>query len=526
MKVLVTDRLGEKGLAYLQGRPSLEVEVAAGLDPAALIDHAKGAEGWIIRSGTNLTRELIEAAPNLRVIGRAGIGVDNIDVEAATERGIVVLNTPDANATTTAELAIAHLFSLSRHLPQADRSLREGRWERSKLMGSEVTGKTIGVLGFGTIGRIVAERCRGLRMRVLGFDPFVAPEVMKELGVQPAELEQLLAESDYVTVHVPKNEHTAGLLDEERIGLMKKGARLINCARGGIVDESALLAALERGHLAGAALDVFETEPPKDNPLLARDDVVATPHIGASTTEAQAKVSSAICEQVAAFLENGEIRNAINLPPLAAEDAGRLAPWTTLARRLGRLLGQLTTWPLEELRVELSGRASELDLRPVTADALTGLFEDRLQENVNRVNAALIAKRQGLCVREVRTDSARDHVSLLSLRARGPDGELEVAGTLLGERHPRLVRIGEFGVEIALAGPLLVTRHEDTPGAIGAIGTALGVSGVNITAMAVGTSANGEQTSAVLSVGEEPSAEAMDRVRALAAVHDLRFVRG
>jgi len=526
VKVLVTDRLGEEGLAYLEGRPSLLVDVAIGLEPEALREHAADAEGWIVRSGTTLTRELIEAAPKLRVIGRAGIGVDNIDVQAATERGVVVLNTPDANATTTAELAIAHVFSLSRHLPQANQSLREGRWERSKFMGTEISGKTIGVIGFGTIGRIVADRCRGLRMRVLAHDPFVAPELMKELGVQPAELEQLLAASDYVTVHVPKNDHTAGLLNAERIAAMKQGARLINCARGGIVDETALLAALERGHLAGAALDVFESEPPGEHPLLARDDVVATPHIGASTTEAQAKVSSAICEQVAAFLEDGEIRNAINLPPLGAEDAGRLEPWTTLGRRLGRLLGQLTTWPIEEIRVELAGRASELDLRPVTSDVLTGLFEDRLDEPVNRVNAQLVAKRQGLCVREVRTDAARDHVSLLSLRAQGPDGELEVAGTLLGERHPRLVRIGEFGVEMALAGPLLVMRHDDEPGVIGEIGTVLGEVGVNIPAMAVGMSEDGKQASAVLSIDGEPSAEAMERVRAIAAVHDLRFVRG
>jgi D-3-phosphoglycerate dehydrogenase len=526
VKVLVTDRLGEDGLAYLQGRSSLQVDVAVGLEPGALREHAGDADAWIVRSGTTLTRELIAAAPKLRVIGRAGIGVDNIDVEAATERGVVVLNTPDANATTTAELAIAHLFSLSRHLPQADRSLREGRWERGKLVGAEVTGKSIGVVGFGTIGRIVAERCRGLRMRVLAYDPFVAPEVMKDLGVQPAGLEQLLAESDYVSVHVPKNAHTTRLLNAERIAGMKKGARLINCSRGGIVDEGALLAALESGHLAGAAVDVFETEPPGAHPLLAREDVVATPHLGASTTEAQAKVSLAICEQVAAFLEDGEIRNAINLPSLGAEDAGRLAPWIELGRRLGCILAQIARWPVEELWVELAGQASALDARPVTAEAITGLLEDRLDVPVNRVNAPSLAKKQGLTVHEVRTDGAREHLSLLNLRARGPEGEVGVEGTLLGERHPRLVRIDEFPVDIALVGPLLITRHDDTPGVIGAVGSALGESGVNINGMTVGKREADGVASAVLSMADEPPAEAIERVQALSAVHDVHLVRG
>lgn len=526
MKVLVTDRLGEDGLAHLEGRPSLQVVVAIGLEPEALLSHAADAEGWIIRSGTTITRELIEAAPKLRVIGRAGIGVDNIDIEAATERGVVVLNTPDANATTTAELAIAHLFSLSRHLPRADRSLREGRWDRSRLMGSEVTGKTIGIVGFGTIGRIVADRCRGLRMKVLAHDPFVAPELMAELGAQSADLERLLAESDYVTVHVPKNAHTANLLDETRIAGMKPGARLINCSRGGIVDEGALLAALERGHLAGAAIDVFEKEPPGAHPFLERDDVVATPHIGASTLEAQAKVSTAICEQVAAFLEEGEIRNAVNLPSLRAEDAERLAPWARLGRRLGSILAELAPWPVEELLVELAGRASEFDVRPISAEVITGLLTGRLDVPVNRVNASMLAKKQGLLVRESRADGVRGHVSLLTVRSKGPAGELSVAGTLLDERSPRLVRIGEFPLDIALVGPLLITRHDDKPGAIGAVGSALGESGVNITAMTVGTSVAGEVASAVLCVAEEPPQEALDRVRALPTVHDARLVRG
>ena len=526
MKVLVTDRLGEQGLAELEGREGLVVDVALGLEPAQLAERAADAEAWIVRSGTQLTAELMRAAPKLRVIGRAGIGVDNIDVPAATERGIVVLNTPDANATTTAELALAHILSLSRNLPRADRSLREGKWERSKLTGTEITGKTVGVIGFGTIGRILAKRCLGLKMRVLAHDPFVSPELVKQLGATPAELEQLLAESDYVSVHVPKNEHTAGLLNAERIALMKKGARLIQCARGGIVEEAALLEALESGHLAGAALDVFETEPPVDNPLLKRDDVVATPHLGASTTEAQAAVSAEICAQVADFLQTGEIRNAVNLPSLDAEVADRLAPWLRLSRRLGRILAELAPTPLDKLRLRLAGRASELDTRPLAAEALAGLLEDRLDCAVNRVNAPVLAKRQGLAVTETRADTVEGYLSLLTLTAISGETEFEVAGTLLAERHPRLVRLGEFEVEIDPEQSLLVTRHADRPGTIGALGTVLGEHGVNIVAMAVGTLASGSEASAVVAVAREPSEEALAAVRALDAVTDLRLVKG
>lgn len=526
MKVLVTDRLGEQGLAGLKARPGLEVDVALGLSPAELAERAADAEGWIVRSGTTLTAELIAAAPRLRVIGRAGIGVDNIDVAAATERGVVVLNTPDANATTTAELALAHLFSLARHLPQADRSLREGKWERSTLTGTEVTGKTVGVIGFGTIGRILASRCLGLKMRVLAHDPFVAPELVKQLGATPVELDQLLAESDFVSVHVPKNEHTTGLLNAERLGLMKEGARLIQCARGGIVDEAALLDALESGRLAGAALDVFETEPPVDNPLLKRDDVVATPHLGASTREAQAAVSTAICAQVADFLERGEIRSAVNLPSLDAEVADRLAPWLRLSRRLGRILAELAPRPFGKLRLRLAGRASELDTRPLAAEALAGLLEDRLAGPVNRVNAPVLAKRQGLAVTETRADTVEGYLSLLTLTAVGEEGELEVAGTLLAERHPRLVRLGEFQVEIDPEQALLVTRHANRPGTIGALGTLLGEHGVNIAAMAVGTAPSGDEASAVLAVVPEPDEAALAAVRALEVVVDLHLVKG
>jgi D-3-phosphoglycerate dehydrogenase len=523
-KVLVTDRLAGPGLDYLQSRSGLEVEVATGREPEELPDLIRDADALVVRSGTKVTRELIEAGERLAVIGRAGIGVDNIDVEAATDRGVLVLNTADANATTTAELAIAHIFSLSRNLPQADRSVRSGQWQRSRFSGRELTGKTVGVVGFGTIGRIVASRCIGLQMRVVGHDPFVKREVFESAGVEPAELDELLAKSDYVTIHTPLNDRTRGLINASNISLMGPGAFLINCARGGIVDEGALVEALSNGKIAGAALDVFEREPPVDSPLLELENVVLTPHLGASTAEAQTKVAVAIARQVAAFLESGEAIGAINLPAVTSEQLARLRPYQLLARGLGRLLAHLCDGPLDRLEVGQFGRAAELESRPVAVEALVGLLRERMGDTVNNVNAQRVARRHGISLVESRSDEIHDHVSLLTVTARNGDEAVSVSGTLLDERHPRLVRLDRYKIEAVLQGVLLMTRHHDQPGVIGALGSILGRRSVNISRMHLGLPENGDdgrEAIALLAISRQLDAEELAEVRGVDAIEEV-----
>ena len=523
-KVLISDKMSQAGLDYLESRDALEIVYKPGLTRDELLLEVADAEGLIIRSGTKVTAEVLSAARELKVIGRAGIGVDNIDIPAATERGVLVMNTPDANATTTAELALAHILSLSRHLPQADASIREGRWERSKYVGAELSGKTLGVIGFGTIGRIVADRAVGLKMRVIAYDPFVTKEVYDRLGVEGAAFEEVLAASDYVTLHCPCNEKTRGLIGEAQIAQMKRGARLINCARGGLVDEAALCRALEDRHLAGAALDVYETEPPGDSPLLALDNIVFTPHLGASTAEAQVAVSTAIVRQVAAYLEEGEAVNGVNLPSMSAEELRRLGPYQLLAQRLGRLLSCLVAGPLNELSVTLYGQAAEVDTHPVAVEALVGLLGERLEGRVNSVNAAHLAALQGVSLVESRSEQARDYVSLITLTGRHGDRATTVSGALLGGRHPRLVEIDDIKVEAIPEGTMLVTRHDDQPGVIGALGTLLGGQSVNISRMQVGLDRKTGRAMAILGISDRLSREALDAVGRIPAVESVMQV--
>lgn len=491
-RVLIADPIHEDGRALLEADGAFSVDVETGLDEASLIAKIPEYDALIVRSKTRVTAPVVAAALSLKVVGRAGIGIDNIDVPAATERGIVVFNTPDANATTTAELTIAHLLSLSRHLPQADRSVRSGAWTPARYVGAELSGKTLGIVGFGTIGRLVAERGAGLKMRVVAYDPFVAPEVMAAASAEPCELDALLASADYVTLHCPLIEKTRHLIDARRIAAMKPGARLINCARGGLVDEGALVAALESGHLAGAALDVYATEPPpKDSPLLALDTVVLTPHLGASTEEAQQAVSVRIARDIAHFLATGAAETAVNLPRISSDQLGRLRPYQALARALGGAVGALVPGPIRELVVRLFGGVAELEPRPIAAEALVGLLEKRLAGPVNRVNAFHLARAQGIDVRESRSEQARDYVSLIEIAAVTDETTITVAGTLLGGRLPRLVRIDDYDVEAVPKGHFLFTRHGDQPGVVGALGGILAREGINISRMHVGVDTNG-----------------------------------
>jgi D-3-phosphoglycerate dehydrogenase / 2-oxoglutarate reductase len=511
-RILIADPIHEEVQRLLNARFGFEAVVAAGLSEAELLERIGDFDGIIVRSRTQVTAPVINGGSRLKAIGRAGIGTDNIDVAAATERGIVVLNTPDANATTTAELALAHLLSLSRHLPQADRSLRAGQWQPAKYIGTELLGKYVGVIGFGTIGRIFARRCLGFRMHVLAHDPFVTPGVIEEEGAEPATLEGLLARADYVSLHCTLTEQTQNLIDATRLQQMKPGARLINCARGGLVDEQALCEALRNGHIAGAALDVYAQEPPKDSPLLALDSVVLTPHLGASTSEAQRAVSERIAEDMVTFLTTGEAARAVNLPRISAEQLGRARPYRQLAYALGRVIAALVPEPITALELRLLGRAAELDPRPITSQALVGLLERRLAVPVNRVNALQQAHRQGITVRETRTEATHDYISLVELRATSQSGTTSVAGTLLGESQPRLVRIYNYEVETVPEGHMLFTRHDDRPGVVGALGSILGREDINISRMQVGIANGKGEAIALIGISAPPSDAAIAEI--------------
>lgn len=518
-KILIADKLAEAGINYLNEQPNLQLHIETGLDEERLCDLIPDYDALLVRSDSRVTARVLEAGRRLKVVGRAGVGIDNIDLAAATERGVIVMNTPDANATTTAELAIAHLLSLSRHLPQADRSVRAGKWERAKLTGAEIAHKTLAVLGFGAIGRIVAERALGLKMEVIGCDPFVTAEVFEQYGVEPKEFDDLIAEADYLTLHCPLNEKTRNLIDAERLSRMKKGAYLINCARGGLVDEAALYDALKSGRLAGAALDVYEKEPPLNSPLLALENVVLTPHIGASTREAQVAVSVEIARQVATFLSTGEAINALNLPRLSSEDLHRLRPYLQLAHTLGRLIAHLSAAPLERVEVALFGRAAEVKTRPIAVETLVGLLGEQFSTPVNRVNVTGLAKRQGIILTESRSEETRDYLSLIRVTGRYDDGSVAVAGTLLGESHPRLVAIDDYEIEAVPEGTLLITRHEDRPGVVAALGTLLCGENINISRMQIGMAPDQKDAIAVIGISHPLDAEKLQAVCDIPAVH-------
>jgi D-3-phosphoglycerate dehydrogenase len=518
MKIFVADKISETGVDYLRGCDGIEVDFTPGLSQQEVTDRLVDADGLIVRSAVTVTREMIESAPKLKVIGRAGIGTDNIDIEAATERGIVVLNTPDSNATTTAELAVAHLFSLSRNLPAASASVRANEWKRAQFMGREITGKTVGIIGYGTIGRIAASRFNGLQMNVVAYDPFVTAEKFEQDGVESKTLEELLSISDYVSLHCPLIPPTQKLMNAERFAMMKPGARLINCARGGLVDEAALIDALTNGQLAGAALDVFENEPPAGSPLLELDNVVFTPHLGASTHEAQVAVGVAIAHQLVDFLIHDEAINALNLPRISKEERNKLQPYLELSRSLGRLLAAMTPGPLNAVKVAVKGQAAELDPHPIAVETLVGVLADTMSVPVNSVNAESLAKRQGISLTESRSEEVHDYVSLVTVSGHYEGGKMHLTGTLLGEKHPRLVGVNDFEVESILEGTILITRHSDQPGVIGAIGDVLGDGNINITRMHVGDSTLDNKAMAVIGITsplDEATFAAVEKIPAI-----------
>ena len=516
--ILVADKIAQSGIDYLAQQEGFHVDHVIGLDEQGLVDIIEKYHAVLVRSAVEITAKVIDAASSLKVIGRAGIGVDNIDVARATERGIAVLNTPNANATTTAELTIAHILSLSRNLPEADRSMKAGLWERSRFMGAELANKRLGIFGYGNIGRIVAARAKGLGMQVAAYDPFVNEEVFVADGVNCLDLDELVSSSDYFTFHCPVNDKTRGIMSAERISNMKKGARLINCARGGLVDEEALYQALKSGHLAGAALDVFEKEPPVDSPLLTLDNVVLTPHLGASTTEAQTTAGSEIAQQIAVYLKTGEPINAINLPPVSSEELIKIAPYLALAQRLGRLVGPMIPEPVKNLEVSLCGDAAERDIKTISTQALIGFLGAHMSAPVNRVNAGHIARQQGLTVSQTTCSEHPDYHATIRISASHGDQVTTVEGTLFDHRHPRLVRINNYEIEAVLSGHLLITRHKDQPGVIAAIGSILADVNINISRMQLGIVNGGEMAIAVIEVSRALSPEEMEKLQSVEAV--------
>jgi len=518
MKIFVADKIADEGVEFLKNQPGLEVDFTTGLNEAEACEHIREADAVIVRSATSIRGDVLEAGKNLKVIGRAGIGVDNIDIPAATERGIVVLNTPDANATTTAELAIAHMMSLSRHLPFADQSIRNGKWERSSFMGAELSGKTLGVIGFGTIGRIAASRGLGLNMNVVAYDPFVTDEIFAEACVTPMDIDQLLECADFVTLHCPLIEQTRNLISRERLAIMKSGARLINCARGGLIDEEALFEALDNDQLAGAALDVYENEPPTDSPLLKLDNVVFTPHLGASTEEAQTAVGVEIAKQIATFLNSGEAINAVNMPRVATEEALTLKPYQEIASKLGQLMALMATSAIKQLEVSLHGQIANCDPHPVAVEALVGLLQNSLSIPVNQVNAVHLAKRQGIALTESRSETTHDYISMVSVKAKFDNEEIIVSGTLLNDKYPRLIQINDYQIEAPLSGNLLITRHSDQPGVVGALGVLLGEEGINISNMQVGVKDGSDEAIAIIGISQLLSETALGAISDITAI--------
>ena len=519
-KVLISDQMDPKAEQIFRER-GCDVDVITGKTPEELKAIIGQYDGLAIRSSTKVTKEILDAAPRLKVIGRAGIGVDNVDIPAASVKGIVVMNTPFGNSITTAEHAIALMFALARQLPEADASTQAGKWEKNRFMGVEVTGKTLGLIGAGNIGSIVAARALGLKMKVVAYDPFLTSERAVEMGVEKADLDTLLAKADFITLHTPLTNETRNILSAEALAKTKKGVRIINCARGGLVDEAALKEGLDSGHIGGAALDVFVTEPAKTSPLFGTPNFISTPHLGASTDEAQVNVAIQVAEQLSDYLVNGGVTNALNMPSLSAEEAPKLKPYMALAEELGSLVGQLTTSAVARISIHTEGAAAELNAKPIVAAVLAGFL--RVQsDTVNMVNAPFLAKERGLEVREVKTEKTGDYHTLVRVSVKTDAGERSVAGTLFGNAQPRLVELFGIKVEAELAGNMMYIVNEDAPGFIGRIGTLLGENGINIGTFNLGRRATGGEAVLLLSVDSPVETTVLDAARKLPGVKTVK----
>ncbi len=516
MKVLVSDKLGDAGVQLFEQEEGIDVDVNTGLSPEELQSVIGDYDALVVRSATKVTEDVLEAATNLKAIGRAGIGVDNIDVEGATKRGIIVMNTPTGNIVTTAEHAVAMMMALTRNIPQGTASMKAGRWDKKLLQGREIYNKTLGVIGFGKIGSIVANRGRGLKMRVVVYDPVVTPDKIEKAGCESVSLKELYSQSDYISVHVPKSKKTLGMIGKKAFEQMKEGVMIINCARGGIVDENALDEAMESGKVAGAALDVFSTEPPPpDLPLLQRDNVISTPHLGASTAEAQENVAIMVARQLISFLKTNTVENAVNTPSVSGKDLEKLNPFIFLADRMGCMQAQLISGHVKEVKIEYNGNFQDMDLKPISTAFLTGLLELLSMEDVNSVNAPYLAKEDGIKVSESTSDEAMEYNHLLTLEVITDEMSSTVSGTLFGRNYPRVVKINNFRLEMKPEGYLTLIHNLNIPGEIGSIGTLLGDHAINISKMTVGQEADGERNIVFLQTDSPLSEDVLEGLRNL-----------
>ncbi|MEO0342701.1 MAG: phosphoglycerate dehydrogenase [Pseudomonadota bacterium] len=513
-KVLVSDKLSPTAVQIFKDRGmDVDFEPDLGKDKDALLAKIKDYDGLAIRSATKATEKLIEAADNLKVIGRAGIGVDNVDLKAATRKGVIVMNTPFGNSITTAEHAIAMMFAVARQIPEASASTHAGKWEKSKFMGVELTGKTLGLIGSGNIGSIVASRALGLKMRVVAYDPFLSEERAKDLGVTKVELDELYERADFITMHVPKTEQTANMITADAIAKMKKGVRIVNCARGGLVDEDALAAALKSGHVAGAAFDVFAVEPATDSPLFNLPNVVVTPHLGAATTEAQENVALQVAEQMSDYLNYGAVSNAINMPSITAEEAPVLGPFVKLASHLGAFAGQMTEEAIESVQILYNGGVAGMNIKALDSAAIAGLLKAQLPD-VNMVSAPVVAQERGIKV--TTSTEPKDGVfdSYIKLTVKTAKREKSVAGTVFSDGKPRFIQIKGINLDAEIGRHMLYTTNNDVPGIIGTLGTTMGSHGVNIANFTLGRDEVGGDAIALLYLDHPPTKGAMEQLKA------------
>jgi len=525
-KVLVSDKLSETAVQIFRDR-GVEVDFLPNLgkDKAALIEAIGKYDGLAIRSATKVTADVLAAATNLKVIGRAGIGVDNVDIPDASKKGVIVMNTPFGNSITTAEHAIAMMFAVARQIPEADASTQAGKWEKSKFMGVELTAKTLGVIGAGNIGSIVCNRALGLKMKVVAYDPFLSEERADKLGVEKVELDELLARADFITLHVPLTDKTRNILSKDAIAKTKKGVRIINCARGGLVDEEALAEAIDAGHVAGAAFDVFAKEPATDSPLFGKPNVVCTPHLGASTTEAQENVALQVAEQISDYLLTGAVMNALNMPSVTAEEAKVMGPWIKLAGHIGNFIGQLTDEPIEEVNILLDGVASEMNIKALDCAVMAGLLKT-VNPDVNMVSAPVIAADRGIQASITTQGKSGVFDGFIKVSIKTPTRQRAIAGTVFSDGKPRFIQIKGINIDAEIGQHMLYTTNKDVPGIIGALGATLGAHGVNIANFTLGRVAPGADAIALLYVDaplQESVLEALRKTELFQKVSPLEF---
>ncbi len=522
MKVLVSDKMGEPGLEIFENTEGIELDVNTGLSPEALKEIIGQYDALAIRSATKVTKDILESATNLKVIARAGIGLDNVDIDEATKKGVAVMNTPGGNTVTTAEHAIAMMMALTRNIPRATRSMKDGKWEKKLLQGREISNKVFGVIGFGNIGSIAATLAKGLKMKVIVFDPNISSEHIEKAGFEYVTLEQLYQRADYITIHVPKIDATIDLLDAEAFDKMKQGVMVINCARGGIINETALYDAIVAGKVAGAALDVFSTEPPGDHPLLTLDQVIATPHLGASTKEAQTNVAVAAANQIIAYLLHDTVINAVNVPSVTGEVLKQLKPFLYLSDKMGKMQAQITKGGVKEIHIEYIGKFPDLDLKPVTINAIKGILTEFVSYEVNSVNAISLANEMGIKITESTSQEAGNFLNLIRITTVTEEESNILEGTIFGKDEARIVRINKFRLEVIPEGHLALIHNLDKPGSIGSMGVALGKHNINISRMMVGREEDGQRNIIFLRTDTPVPANVIKEIEELELVVSMR----